>query len=137
MKDIVIIMNYLAIAYIVFTAGILTILSYGLLTMGKIISNTPDMHDRYLMRKTYTDTPRRHARLYVEGFAMIYLIGVTIFVIFDSIPGLVIGGVMIGFAVGAEMVVLLWVLEIYKLMKSNAREHKGIMKEYVPGVGGR
>jgi hypothetical protein len=113
---------------IFFGIVIMAILSATILTFGKVIAKTPDMKDRYGERKGTTDAPVRHSRLFVEGFAGVFLLGVYIVLLTESIQIVVIGAVIMFSAVLFAGTIALLSMKVYGLMKENAREHKGTVR---------
>jgi hypothetical protein len=107
---------------------IMAALSATILTFGKIIAKTPDMKDRYGERQGPTDAPVRHARLFVEGFVSVFMVGMVVVLFTEDVRIAVIGSVIMFASLLFAGTIALMSMKVYGLMKENAREHKGTMK---------
>jgi hypothetical protein len=120
---------------VAFSTVLLFMFSYGILVFGKLITNTPDMKDRYGERKGITDAPLRHARLFIQALWTVFVIGALIIVKFNTIYGSIFGGVIILYVLLVAGTLFFCSMGTYNTMKENAKEYPGTMERYIPGVG--
>jgi hypothetical protein len=127
--------NIWTLVIIAFSGFLLFVFSYGMLAFGKLIANTPDMYDRYGDRKGYTDAPVRHARLFIQAFWTVFVIGALIMVKFNTIYGSIFGGVIVLYVLMVAGTLFFCSMGTYNTMKENAKDYPGTMERYIPGVG--
>ena len=117
----------LTIALTIFTGILTLVMSLGIITFGNLISRTPDMLERHGDRKEPTDIPARHARAFATAFMTIYIVGAIVMLLGWTTAMMVIGGVTMFAALLFAATIMLYSMQIYKLMKKNEVEFKGSM----------
>jgi hypothetical protein len=83
------------------------------------------MLDRHGKRKEKTDAPTRHAKLFILGFWIIYIIGMGIILLSNNSRLVIIGWVMTFSAVLFAGTILLFEMKIYKVMMNNCQKLEG------------
>ena len=118
-------MTPLVLISVIIAGILLSVILIGIMEFGILIAKTPDMLDRHGKRKEQTNKPAKHAVMYADAFALLYIVGAITTLISESTSLIIVGGVIILSVLVFAVTILYYEMEIYNLMKKNEVELNG------------